>query len=119
MYNIITTENIVLIGAMLLFVAVMAGKAAYRFGAPALLFFLGVGMLFGINFISFHSVEATQFVGMIALCIILFTGGMDTKFSEIRPVIVRPFAGKPTKKRMWMPSFVISQAVRSRTSCPQ
>ena len=44
-------------------------------------------MLFGINFISFHSVEATQFVGMIALCIILFTGGMDTKFSEIRPVI--------------------------------
>ena len=87
MHIIITTENILLIGALLLFVAVMAGKAAYRFGAPALLFFLGVGMLFGINFISFHSVEATQFVGMIALCIILFTGGMDTKFSEIRPVI--------------------------------
>ena len=77
MHNIITTENILLIGALLLFVAVMAGKAAYRFGAPALLFFLGVGMLFGINFISFHSVEATQFVGMIALCIILFTGGME------------------------------------------
>ena len=50
MHNIITTENILLIGALLLFVAVMAGKAAYRFGAPALLFFLGVGMLFGINF---------------------------------------------------------------------
>ena len=29
----------------------------------------------------------TQFVGMIALCIILFTGGMDTKFSEIKPII--------------------------------
>mgnify|MGYP000733702711 CR=1 FL=1 len=43
MHNIITTENILLIGALLLFVAVMAGKAAYRFGAPALLFFLGVG----------------------------------------------------------------------------
>lgn len=41
MHNIITTENILLIGALLLFVAVMAGKAAYRFGAPALLFFLG------------------------------------------------------------------------------
>ena len=40
-----------------------------------------------LSWISFHSVEATQFVGMIALCIILFTGGMDTKFSEIRPVI--------------------------------
>lgn len=41
MHNIITTENILLIGALLLFVAVMAGKAAYRFGAPALLFFWG------------------------------------------------------------------------------
>lgn len=83
----ISSENVVLIGALLLFVAVMAGKVAYRFGAPALLLFLGVGMLFGLNFISFRSVEMTQFVGMIALCIILFTGGMDTKFTEIRPVI--------------------------------
>lgn len=49
--------------------------------------FLGVGMLFGLNFISYRSVEMTQFVGMIALCIILFTGGMDTKFSEIKPII--------------------------------
>ena len=65
----------------------MAGKVAYRCGAPALLLFLGVGMLFGLNFISYRSVEMTQFVGMIALCIILFTGGMDTKFSEIKPII--------------------------------
>lgn len=49
--------------------------------------FLGVSMLFGLNFISYRSVEMTQFVGMIALCIILFTGGMDTKFSEIKPII--------------------------------
>ena len=83
----ISTENSLLIGALLLFVAVLAGKAAYRFGAPALLFFLGVGMLFGIDFISFNSVEMTQFIGMIALCIILFTGGMDTKYAEIRPVL--------------------------------
>lgn len=83
----ITTENSLLVGALLLFVAVLAGKAAYRFGAPALLFFLGVGMLFGIDFISFNSVEMTQFIGMIALCIILFTGGMDTKYAEIRPVM--------------------------------
>ena len=83
----ITSENIVLVGALLLFVAVMAGKVAYRFGAPALLLFLGVGMLFGLDFISFRSVEMTQFVGMIALCIILFTGGMDTSFQEIRPIL--------------------------------
>ena len=83
----IGSEHFVFIGALLLFVAVMAGKVAYRFGAPALLLFLGVGMIFGWNLISFRSLEMTQFIGMIALCVILFTGGMDTKFSDIRPII--------------------------------
>ena len=82
------TENFLLVAALLLFVAVLAGKAAYKLGAPALLLFLGVGMLFGYNdFISFSSVEGAQFIGMIAMCIILFSGGMDTKFSEIKPVL--------------------------------
>ena len=82
-------ENFLLVGALLLFVAVLAGKAAYRLGAPALLLFLGVGVLFGYNdFVSFHSVDFAEFVGMVALCIILFGGGMDTNFSDIRPVMV-------------------------------
>ncbi|MBQ2373808.1 MAG: potassium/proton antiporter [Alistipes sp.] len=81
------TENILLVWALLLFVAVAAGKLAYKFGAPALLLFLSVGMFFGWHFISFNSFELTQFLGMLALCIILFSGGMDTKFSEIRPVL--------------------------------
>lgn len=80
-------ENILLVWALLLFAAVLAGKTAYRFGAPALLLFLGVGMAFGFRLIQFQSFEVTQFIGMVALCIILFTGGMDTKFSEIRPII--------------------------------
>ena len=84
---LLMSENILLVWALLLFVAVVAGKVAYRFGAPALLLFLGVGMLFGLDFISYRSVEMTQFIGMIALCIILFTGGMDTKFSQVRPII--------------------------------
>ena len=82
------TENFLLVGALLLFVAVLAGKAAYRLGAPALLLFLGVGILFGYNdFVSFNSAKTAEFIGMVALCIILFSGGMDTKFSEIRPII--------------------------------
>ncbi|MBQ3259643.1 MAG: potassium/proton antiporter [Alistipes sp.] len=80
-------ENYLLVGAVLLIIAVFAGKVAYRFGAPALLLFLGVGMFFGYNFISFDSAEFAQVVGMVALCIILFSGGMDTRFSEIRPVM--------------------------------
>lgn len=77
-----------LVAALLLFVAVMASKAATRSGVPALLFFLVVGMLFGGSFISYRSLEMTQFIGMAALCIILFTGGMDTRFSQIRPVML-------------------------------
>ena len=84
---LLTTENIILIGALLLLVSVFAGKVAYRFGAPALLLFLGVGMLFGLRIISFNSVPIAQFVGMVALCIILFSGGMDTRYRAIRPVI--------------------------------
>ena len=82
----ITSENFLLIGAILLFSAVLAGKFAYRFGAPALLLFLAVGLFFGYEILSFNSPELTQFIGMLALCIILFSGGMDTKFSEIKPV---------------------------------
>lgn len=84
---LIMSENFMLIAAILLFAAVMAGKAAYRFGAPALLLFLVVGMLFGYHLISFNSPELTQFIGMIALSIILFSGGMDTKVKDIMPVV--------------------------------
>lgn len=84
---LLTTENIILIGALLLLVAVFAGKVAYRFGAPALLLFLGVGMLFGLKIISFDSAPVAQFVGMVALCVILFSGGMDTRYRSVRPVI--------------------------------
>ena len=82
------SENFLLVGALLLFVAVLAGKAAYRLGAPALLLFLGVGILFGYNdFVLFDSAALAEFIGMVALCIILFSGGMDTKFADIRPII--------------------------------
>ena len=55
--------------------------------APALLLFLAVGLFFGYDILSFNSPELTQFIGMISLCIILFSGGMDTKLSEIKPIL--------------------------------
>ncbi len=86
---IITTGNILLIGSVLLFVSIAVSKAGSRSGVPLLLLFLCVGMLFGVNGlgIQFNNVAVAQFVGMIALCVILFSGGMDTSFEEIRPVI--------------------------------
>ncbi len=86
---IITTGNILLVGSIILFVSILAGKASSRFGAPMLLFFLLVGMAFGTDGvgIEFDNFAAVQFVGMLSLSIILFSGGMDTSFSEVRPVL--------------------------------
>ena len=85
---ILDTGNILLIGSILLFISVIAGKAGYKFGVPALLLFLGVGMIFGSDGlgIQFHNPHEAQFIGVIALSIILFSGGMDTKFTEIKPI---------------------------------
>ena len=89
----ITTGNILLVGSILLFGSILAGKAGGKFGIPALLLFLAVGMLcgsdgiLGSRGIQFDSYDDAQFIGMLALSVILFSGGMDTKFSEIKPVL--------------------------------
>ena len=85
----LTSGNILLIGSVLLFVSIAVSKTSARFGVPTLLLFLFVGMLFGTDGfgIQFDDMRGAQFVGMIALCIILFSGGMDTKFAEIKPVL--------------------------------
>lgn len=85
-----TAENVLLIGSILLFVSIIVGKTGYRFGVPALLLFLMVGMLFGSDGLGlqFHNAKEAQFIGMVALSIILFSGGMDTKFNEIKPILV-------------------------------
>lgn len=87
----ITAENILLIGSILIFCSILISKTGYRFGIPTLLLFLLVGMFFGSDGlgIQFHSASDAQFVGMMALSIILFTGGMDTKLHEVRPVMAQ------------------------------
>jgi len=87
----ITIEIVLLVVSLLFFLSILAGKAGYRFGVPALLLFLSVGMLFGSDGIGidFDNIQIAQTIGTIALCIILFSGGMDTKISEIRPIVVQ------------------------------
>lgn len=84
-----TAENILLIGSILLFASILVGKTGYRYGVPALLLFLVVGMIFGSDGLGlqFHNAKEAQFIGMVALSIILFSGGMDTKFREIKPIL--------------------------------
>lgn len=89
MFMEITPGNVMLIAAVLLFFSVLVGKAGSRFGMPALLVFLGVGMAAGIDGfgLQFDNAAAAGFIGMVALCIILFSGGLDTDFKKIRPVL--------------------------------
>ena len=86
---VISPENILLVGAILLFLSVLVGKTGAKFGVPALLLFLGVGMLAGSDCfgIYFDSPQIAQFIGTVALCIILFSGGMDTHYREIKPIL--------------------------------
>ena len=88
---IFTAENILLIGAILIFCSILISKTGYRFGIPTLLLFLLVGMFFGSDGLGlqFNSASDAQFIGMMALSIILFTGGMDTKLQDIRPVLTQ------------------------------
>ena len=86
-----TAGNILLVGSVLLFVSIIVGKTGYKFGVPTLLLFLLVGMLFGSDGLGmqFHNADEAQFIGMVALSIILFSGGMDTKFNDVRPIMAQ------------------------------
>lgn len=83
-----SAESILLIVSVILFFSIFAGKAGFRFGLPSLLIFLGVGMLFGSDGlgIQFSNPAVAQFIGMLALTIILFSGGMDTKYKDVKPI---------------------------------
>ena len=83
-----TPENIFFLGAVLIFASIVISKWGYRFGVPTLLLFLFTGMLFGSDGLGleFHSHEDAQLIGMLSLSVILFSGGMDTKLRDIRPI---------------------------------
>lgn len=84
------SEQFILFGSVLLFICIVISKTSHRLGVPSLLFFLLIGMLAGSEGIGgfyFDNPSITQFIGIIALVIILFSGGLDTKFSEIKPIL--------------------------------
>lgn len=80
-------ELFLLILSTLFFASILAGKAGNRFGVPALLLFLGVGMLFGADGLGLHfdNIGIAQIIGTVSLSAILFSGGLDTRFDDIKP----------------------------------
>lgn len=86
----LSVENILLIGSVLLFISIIAGKTSYRFGVPTLLLFLAVGILAGsegIGGIYFNNPGVAQFIGIVALNFILFSGGLDTSWPSVKPIL--------------------------------
>ena len=84
-------ESLLGILAIMFFTSLIASKVSHRFGVPVLLLFLGVGMFFGSNGLGFNfeNYALEQTIGTVALCIILFSGGLDTQFTDIKPVVAQ------------------------------
>lgn len=86
-YDLQTT--FVLIAALLL-ASIAASKLAIRVGVPALLLFILIGIAIGsegFGGIEFDNPQLTQSVGVVALVFILFSGGLDTRWQNVRPAL--------------------------------
>lgn len=82
--------NILLICSLLIFTSILAGVTSYRFGLPTLILFLLIGMLAGsegIGGIYFDDPKIAQYIGVVCLNFILFSGGLDTDFKTIKPIL--------------------------------
>jgi len=91
----IDAGNILLIGSILLLISIVAGKTTNKLGVPTLIFFLIVGVLAGsegIGGIHFDNAALAQLIGITALNFILFSGGLDTHWQSIKPVLWKGIA---------------------------
>ena len=82
--------HLVLAASALLLLAVLSGRVAGRIGIPPLLLFLLIGMLAGSDGpggIYFDDAWVTQLVGTLALALILFAGGLETHWRQVRPAL--------------------------------
>lgn len=85
----LTIEKIILVASVLLFISILAGKTSFRLGIPTLILFLAVGILAGsegIGGIPFDNPGIAQFIGVVALNFILFSGGFETDWTSVKPI---------------------------------
>jgi cell volume regulation protein A len=85
-------EKGLLVGSLLLLVSILASKTSGRLGVPVLVVFLGIGMLVGsggVALVPFYAPQVAQGLGAVSLAIILFAGGLETKWDSVRPVLAR------------------------------
>jgi potassium/hydrogen antiporter len=86
----VSDANLILITGGLLIAGLLATIVAGRLRVPGLVLFIGLGMAIGSDgtgWIDFADYELARTIGVIALALILFEGGLDVGFREIRPVL--------------------------------
>jgi len=85
-----TADFVFLTASILVFISVVASRATDKLGVPSLLLFLGIGMLAGSEGpggIIFNNYGIAKSLGIMALAVILFYGGMDTSWKNIKQVL--------------------------------
>lgn len=88
---ILTTDSFILLASVLFIAGVITTRFSTRLGVPSLIFFILVGMVMGsdvLGIIYFDNAALTQMIGVVALVIILFEGGLQTSWKDVKPVIV-------------------------------
>lgn len=84
-------EVLLLLVSVFLLVSILASELLRKLGIPALVVFLGIGMLAGSDGpggIYFDDAWLAQTIGVIALAFILFAGGLDTDWHVVRPAVM-------------------------------
>jgi len=83
-------ELIFIVFSVLVILSIWTIKLSNRFGIPSLVLFLGIGMLAGsdgLGGLYFDNPPLVQSLGVVALVMILFAGGLDTEWEGVRPVL--------------------------------
>lgn len=86
------TINPFLVTGLLFFMSLVAGSLSEKIKVPALILFLGIGMFAGVDGpggLNFSDANAANSVGTFALAFILFSGGFQTKWSDIKPIVTQ------------------------------
>ncbi|MBQ6972022.1 MAG: potassium/proton antiporter [Synergistaceae bacterium] len=86
------TINPFLVTGLLFFMSLVAGSLSEKIKVPALILFLGIGMLAGVDGpggLAFSDANAANNVGTFALAFILFSGGFQTKWSDVKPIVTQ------------------------------
>jgi len=88
-------ETLLLIGSVLIILSIVMMMFFQNLGIPALVLFLAVGMAAGsdgIGGIHFDDQMLARSLGIVALVVILFSGGLDTHWERTRPALWQAFS---------------------------